>query len=76
MAFGAANNAKYAKNIFVKMIITNRNINCIRIANITMTSLRALRALRFSRQKIHMSEVMNRAFVMITVDSEELKADG
>jgi hypothetical protein len=73
MAIGAANNAKYAKNIFVKMIITNRNINCIRIANITMTSLRAL---RFSRQKIHMSEVMNRAFVTITVDGEELKADG
>jgi hypothetical protein len=55
------------------MNITNSNINCIGIANITMSSLRAL---RFSRQKIHMSEVMNEAFVTITADGQELKADG
>jgi hypothetical protein len=55
------------------MNITNSNINCTGIANITMSSLRAL---RFSRQKIHMSEVMIKKSVTITVDGRELKADG
>jgi hypothetical protein len=52
------------------MNITNSNINCTGIANITMSSL------RFSRQKIHMSEVMIKKSVTITVDGRELKADG
>jgi len=55
------------------MVITNSNINFIRIADITMSSLRAL---RFSRLKIYISEVMNKAFVTITVDGGELKANG
>jgi hypothetical protein len=55
------------------MVITNSNINFIHIADITMSSLRALRALR---TKIPMSEVMNEEFVTITVIGRELKANG
>jgi hypothetical protein len=69
----SAKNAKDAKNKFVKMIITNSNINSIRIEDITMPSLRAL---RFSRTKISMSEVMNEAFVTIMLDGQEHKANG
>jgi hypothetical protein len=55
------------------MVITNSNIIFIHIADITMSSLRALRVLR---TKIHMSEVMNEEFVTITVIGRELKANG
>jgi hypothetical protein len=61
------------KNKFVKMVITNSNIIFIHIADITMSSLRALRVLR---TKIPMSEVMNEEFVTITVIGRELKANG